>query len=415
MNLIKDFWTYCSCYEVPKNYAYFSALTLLSACLHRKCFYMLGDTPITTVLYCTLVGEQGSKKSTPTDFARDIFHEVYPDIPTLPSVQSREDLIKFMASKAGTFFYQDHNNVEVEYHPYMGFINELEMFISFNPTGMVSFLVDMHDRKFYSSSTLKRGLEAFPNPALSFLACCTPNWLIDKLRGGVMTGGICRRMLFCYEGDAKTIDGELVSICDPVITDEARAARNRVIDHLKFLKDSHFAGEYIYTPAGKLFINEWYNRNKRTLPDDPVLRGYRRSKDIQLRRLAMLMDASCPKPTFKLSDELFMIALETLDSLEENLPKLSIAAGRNELAVPQQELLEALQKNGGYMDDKEWHIKAGRNLTEAEYQMVLRMFKDTQQIFAMQDPDSKRNLIVNAETYMKWIQAGKVDIKRKEK
>lgn len=384
-NLITDFETLCSAYEIPKNYATFSALGLLGACFNRRIFCFNGDVPVHSNLYTCLVGDQSNKKSTPNDFARDIFREVYPEIPIAPSVQSREDVIKFMASDADKFYYRDHEGVEIEYHPYMFFVNELDMFISINPAGMVSFLVDVYDRKFYDASTIKRGMEKFPNPAVNFMSCCTATWLIDRLRGTIISGGFFRRLIVINEDCAKDSTGKPLAIPRPELVIAANPdilkARHRIVDGLK--ASMHVAGVYKFTRLGGLYFDEWYIQNKQDLPDDPMLRGYLSSKDVQLRKVAMLIDVANPKPTFELSDTLLQVAKATLDSIEANLPRLSIAVSRNDLAVPQQEMLNLLKAKGGVMTEKAWLVEANKKMNDIEYCSMMRFLKITMKAYAV--------------------------------
>lgn len=408
MNLISDFLLYCSCYEIPRNYAIYSALGLLGAAFNRRVYFLNGDRFIFCPIYCTLVGKQGVKKSTPIDLVRELYHETYPEIPVAPSVQSREDIIRFMASEKDIFHFFNEQDVEVEYHPYMFFINEFDMFISYNPAGMVSFLVDVHDRVFYSGSTIKRNLEQFPNPSVNFLAACVPDWLTTRLRGNIISGGLCRRMIFVVEDHAKDEKGDLICIPCPIITDEAKAARKRIVDHL--LATKKLVGQFKTTALGELFYNEWYIKNKLSLPSDPFLEGYRSSKDIQLRKVAMLLDLSTPSPGFKFTDELLVTAKSFLDDIEVNMTRLSIAAGRNELAAPQQALIDMLETRGGIMSDKEWRREADKNMSFPEYMNAMRYFKDTGQVFpcVIMEGSAQKGVITTAVMYARLLKENKV-------
>jgi hypothetical protein len=401
MDLVTNFYRYCSCYEIPRNYAVFSALGLIGATLNRKCFIRQGDIVHSCSLYICLVGVQGSKKSTAMWWAWDLFKTTFPHIPLGSSVQSREAIIKNMAGPEGTLYYKDHEDTTIEYHPYMLFVNEFENFLSFNIPGMVSFLVDIFDRNFFDSSTIVRGLESFPNPAVNLLACCTPRWLINKLKGDIITGGICRRIIFVYESDAKADDGNLISIPRPTITKDAFHAKQAVKDHLP--KIDKLRGEFQWQEEGKEYFDEWYHENKRTMPDDPVMQGYRRTKDIQLLKIAMCLAASEPEPRLLLTKDHLELGLAYLASVEHNMPKLSAAAGRNELSGPQQMLLEMLENGGGFLTEVELRRKMEKDLNHAELNSVLYHLRESDQIVVkrMKHKGIERMLIMTKQFYAK--------------
>src|ERR1700679_1827356 len=139
-NVLQDFWEYCSCYEIPRNYALWSALGLLGAVVNRKVYIMQGDLRINTTAFILLVGPQGNSKSTTMRFAKQIFERACPSIPVGPSQQSREDIVKFMSSDDCVSYFDNEKGVKTIYSPYHFFINEFKNFVSYNPAGMISFL-----------------------------------------------------------------------------------------------------------------------------------------------------------------------------------------------------------------------------------------------------------------------------------
>jgi hypothetical protein len=371
MNLITDFWTYCSCYEIPRNYAIWSAIGLMSSLVNRKVYVRQGDIPIHGVTYICLIGEQGNKKTTAMSFARKIFKKVCPEIPCAAAMQSREDIIKFMASEDDRFFFTNTERVQEEYHPYNIFANELKNFLSFNAQGMIEFLTDIFDAPSFDASTIKRGLESFPNPALVLLACETPEWIIRNLKTHILVGGFARRCVFVYETDAKDHDGNLIVIPRPVITDEARAALKRIHEHCHRIKT--ISGEFTWDPAAERMFDDWYRKNKSNLPEDSVMRGYMRTKDAILLKVAMLYRLASYEGYARLviDEEILQVTLAILSGIEINMPKLSVAAGRNELAGPQQSALDMLERVGGWMPRKLWELRMDKDLNPAEKLAVI--------------------------------------------
>lgn len=401
MDLLKDFWQYCECYEISRNHSIWSGLGLMSAVVNKKVYIQRGDLIHYCTLYTCLVGPQGSGKSTAKDFAKDIFSLVCPRTLVGADIQSREDIVRTMASADAEQEFTNEDGAIVKIRPYVLFIDELKNFLSFNPLGMISFLTAVYDRPFFDSRTIKRNLEVIYNPSMVVLACETPEWIIDKLKTSVISGGFSRRMNFVYEQ---------TDICrpHPTISPSAREARNRVIDHLHKIRD--FSGHFTWTDSGTEFWSTWYVENRQNMPDDSIMQGYRRTKHVQLLKVCMLIDLASKRPTLQMSHELLVQGLAVLGAIEVNMPKLSIASGRNELAVPMQRILEILDLRGGMMPKKLLQKETGKDLSPMEQLSVINFLRETDQIVikTINDNGVQREIIFLRRKYDELIISGQI-------
>lgn len=385
-NVVNDFCLYCSNYEIPESYARFSAIGLLGASFNRRIFCMNGDLPIYGTVYAGLIGKSGYRKSTAQDFARDIFTKVFEDIPLGPSVTSKEQIAANLSSGQWNRQYKDHTGQVIDYRPYAFFVNELEDFLSFNSKGMIAFLTNIYDRKVFDASTIKRGLEKIHNPCINFMCCCTDDWLVTSLQGSVISGGFFRRLIPVYAPTpAKNPDGTYKCISDVIVTQEGKDALQRVEDHLRMYKE--FAGQFKLTPSGKLYLQSWYELHKQKIYGDPLLTAYYSTKDIQMRKIAMLLGCSVPNPKLDLTDELLAMARMVLEEdVEPNLSSLAVAGGRNELAAPQQQMLGILARMGGCMLEKDWVQEADTRMTQYEYRGMMEVLRKTERAFLAEKP-----------------------------
>ena len=418
MSFTQDFWTYCQSYEIPREHAIWCALGLLGAAVNRRIFIRRGDLLHHATMYVCLVAKQGNKKSTCNDWARDWFAEVYDDIPISSNIQSREDIIRFMASDDCTREYTDHLDTRVVYHPYMMFINEFGNFLSFNETGMISFLTDIYDRhKFFDSRTIIRGAERIPNPAVNIIACCPTDWLVRHLHGQIVTGGLCRRMVFVHADSARDDQGNLVSIPWPEVRPEATEAKLRAITHLHALKT--FCGEAHLEPAARAHFDLWYHSNKQKgeKEGDPVIAAYLKSKDVQLLKVAMLLAAGQPEPSLTITRSLLTEALDITDCVEPNMAKLSIAAGRNPLAQPQAELIEFISAQGGMLPEKLVLHRMDINFSPMERLSSVRGLLDSGRLFKSEVPladGRKRVMFLTPEKYQQLKQKNEASVKNEK-
>lgn len=405
-NVLTDFWAYCGVYEIPRNYALWSALGLLGAVVNRKVFIMQGDIPINAVTFILLVGPQGNGKSTAMRFAKSTFSKACPNIPLGPSQQSREDIVKFMASDDCVGYYEKLNEKgekeRVQYSPYHFFINEFKNFVSYNPSGMIAFLTDIYDEEVFKASTLVRGKEDIMHPAVNILACENPDWMIKNLKSETISGGFSRRINFIYETD------RVEPRPRPQVTPEARAAIERVLKHCIRIKD--MSGQVIWTKDAEVYYDDWYYKNRKIVSNDSIIAGYLQTKHIQMLKVCMLliMGEYDVKYPLTLTAEVIQMALALMESPEKNLPKLFISAGRNELAAPQQRVIDLLEQHNGIMAEKEVLRLSGKDLNFAEQTGVLAFLTKTGQIYKGQYDDAgvKRWCYMTPTAYMK--QGGKL-------
>jgi hypothetical protein len=354
-------------------------------------------------VYICLVGIPASRKSTAMNAARSMFDSTFPDYPCGVSVTSREDIIKFMSSDACLKTYTDENGETVEWRPLANFINELTNFLSFNPKGMIEFLTDAYDTKHFTSSTIKRGKEYILHPYVSILACTTPDNIITYLKADIMGGGFSRRIIFVYEVDLPK------KITFPYKSKEAYEAEQWCKDHL--MKISTIAGPFKWTEDSRTIIDKWYTAIPTST--DPVLSGYYESKDVLVQKLAMCIAMAQPEPKLEFNNFNIETAISFLEANEDNLPRLTVAVGRNELAVPQAKLLQALADKGGMMAEKSFHRMAAQDMAEPEYASTLSYFKSTDQIHVQHVTFEGIDeiMILTHEKFLQLVKAGGIKVK----
>lgn len=403
MSFLQDYLTYNLGNESPKPYHRWTALVLIAAAIGNRVHIDYGYTRIYSNLYVGLIGKQGTRKSSAKDIGRDIFQKAFPDYPLGASVQSCNDVIKNLASDTNERSYMNEEGAAVSWKPMVFFVNELKNFLSINPTMMIDFLTDIYDRngKVFDSSTIKHGLQNIENPCINLLACETPEWIIDKLKYNVISGGFCRRIIYIYEIE------ESERIAFPMQTQEGKEALARCLEHLKKLPS--IVGKFEWEPAAKLHFTKWYNEYVRS--DDPLMGGFDSSIHTQAMKVAMVLALCEPNPKLILTEELLICSIAMLELAKVNMPRLSIAAGRNELAVPQQNVLEVLERFNGIMLMSEFSRKLDRDFTPNEKAGVLKNLQDNGTIkiimvkWPLDKPDgTAHSTVVSAQTYIKMFE-----------
>lgn len=369
-NFLRTYVEYNSGNECPRNYHLWTALVVLAAAIHKRVYVPQGYFKIYPNLFVTLVGKQGSRKSTAKDIGADIFMTAFPDYPIGAAVQSREDIIRSMTDKDKKILFVDETGSNVEVTPIVFFVNELKNFLSVDPQKMIEFLTDIYDRKMFDSSTIKRGAEKIINPCLNILACEVPSWITEKLKSGIVSGGFARRMIYVYE----TERGERIPF--PLKPSGSSDMEKQLISHLR--KISQISGPFKWTEPAINFWTPWYMQLK--APDEETMAGYYESKHVQVLKVAMCLALAEEELELTITKESLEHAISMLDVLEKNMPKLSEAAGRNELAIPMQTTLEHLHKNGGWLQEKVLKRLLLKDLNAIEMSQVFRVLQETEQI-----------------------------------
>lgn len=392
MSFLKDYLFYNSGNECPRNYHIWGAFAVLSSVISRRVYLDMQYFLVHPNIYVCLVGEQGGRKTVAKDIAYDLLRECAPEIPVSAESTSKEALTQFMAAEPQLRTYRDDKDQLVEYRPLTLFSTELKNFLSINPITMIDFLTTIYDRKFYDVKTKNKGEDSIVNPYVVFLSCETPEWIVNRLKEAVISGGFSRRMIWVYEMGYERI-------AKPQIPEGGQAAWNRVKIRLRELKN--IKGKFTLSPDADAFYVKWYEGLK--LPTDALMRGWYNAKHIQALKISMLLSL-CESNSLLIERAHFEAALTLLDSLEPNLVKLSSGVGRNVLAPHINKIVDILRAAPeGYIPEKKLMQIMQPNMNVEEFYGALKYLKDTDQVREgdLTVGQVKRKVIMTPEAYAK--------------
>lgn len=330
-NFLADYTEFTSGNEANRNFHLWSALSALSAIISRRVWIDLGYFNVHTNLYVVLVSPPGNKKTTAMNIAKGLVREVG-DIPFSADCQTKEQLVKEWAEYERV--YKTPTDL-ITYTPYAIFSGELSQFLGPNSGHMIDFLTTVYDLPVYDLKTKNKGCQLILGPYISFIGCTTPDWITTYLKSDIISGGFSRRALFINEPD----DGERITF--PDITPEMQQAWERVVAYGKGLQT--VGGQFRWDNVAKMFYHTWYQTHK--IPDDPLVRGYFKTKHIQLLKVAMLLALS-EGHDLVLKQTHIELGLELLGHTEKNLSAIFHGFGRNELFAVSSKILEFLSKYG---------------------------------------------------------------------
>lgn len=377
--------------ECPRNFHIWTAFCVLSSAVSRRVWLHQGYYTTFTNIYSCLVGKQGTRKTTAKDQGYDLLIESLKDeVPLAAESMSKEAITQFMSKDENMRrFTHPKTQDELEYRPFTIFCTELKNFVSINPVVMCDFLTTIYDRghSCYDVKTKNKGNDMIIRPHVVFLACETPEWVQERLKLNIISGGFSRRVIWVYETQRTD------AVTFPTVTKEQSEAWARCRAHLKRLWS--LIGEFTWEPEAVKFYDEWYQGLRKWLGKQnlsPFMEGYYESKHTQLLKVAMLL-ACCeykdPIPLV-ITKDLLELGNELLTAIEPNMEKLALGYGTNKLASASSKLLEIMNANGGKLED--WVLKklVWTELQGRDFNEVVDHYLKTKQLFKFMSDDKKK-------------------------
>jgi hypothetical protein len=339
MGFIQDFLEYNVGNECPRDYILWSGYTALSLAVGRRVFLDMEHFLVNCNIYTCLVGPAGNRKTFARDKAFDLLREVFPDIIVSAECETKQGITKFMGAPEQMRWFTNEKGERIEYRPYGLFASELMNYLALDPAGMVTFLTDIYDRKFYQYR-LKNEEHTLVNPYFVMLACTVPEWLCRQVKSEEFCSGFGRRTIFvCDDSDMRM---------KPVLSDTSRIAYVNCKSRLSKVRE--IVGEFKMTDdAAKWFWKEWYPSFK--LSDDRFMRAWERSQHIQLCKIAMLTSISEGDDKV-ITKNYLQLALALLEHIKKALPMITNRMGRSELVEPAMQLLTVVKNHGGFIEKK---------------------------------------------------------------
>lgn len=334
MSFLQNYRTFCSGNEANPTYHIFSGLSALSAITQRRIWIDQGYFKIFPNLYIVLVGPAGGRKTTAMDIAAGLIEKLG-TVPFTTDCVTKEKLIMDIRAEERTvdgmpeIYKKDGMHVV---SPTALFLTELSDFLGPSSVGMINFLTAVYDRSVYVYKTKNKGSEKLVGPYLTILACTTPEWITTYLRSDVISGGFSRRTLFVYEWE----EGRRIPW--PTVTPDMIIAYDAALSHCRRIQQ--LAGPMKWSDDAKKFYEEWYINLK--IPNDDTIRGYYKSKHIQLLKIAMLLSLA-ESTDMILRRSHLEFGLDLLKLAETNLVKVFQGMGRNELHAVANKALDYLR------------------------------------------------------------------------
>lgn len=281
---IDGFMDYSDNSEPPQSFRLWSAISVLSATLQRKCCIEWGSITFFPNMYVVLVAPSGkARKGTAMSFASEMLE----DLPLSLAAESitREALIRELVN-ATKCFQITTEDIPKTHSSLTVFAPELTVFLGYNNHALMSDLTDWYDcRTRWTYRTKNMGTDEIHGVYVTLFGATTPELLRTTLPLDAIGGGLTSRMIFVFEPKK----GKIVP--DPFLTNAELVLRQKLKADLERIHN--LKGVFKVTKSFVERWTEWYISQEDNPPfNDHRFSGYIERRPNHVMKLSMIVNVS---------------------------------------------------------------------------------------------------------------------------
>lgn len=324
-NWLDSYMLYTYNSEPPILYHKWTGVSIIAACLQRKCVLRWGPIDVYPNMYIVLVGPPGRcRKTTAMKMGLDFLTEL--GVRVAPESATREALIQELAqcstsdimSMGATAIPKMHASLTV-------FSTELTVFLGWNNPQLLTDLTnwyDCDDRWRYTTKT--QGKDDIAGVWVNLIGATTPDLIQSALPMDTVGSGLASRIIFIYE-DKK---GKLIPV--PHLEESELELRKTLALDLDQIRMS--SGEYkLTTDFWDAWIPWYTGEAQKASTDDERFAGYFERRPMHILRLCMILNASRTNDMI-ISAEDFQASLNLLKATEVKMPMTFGGMGRSDIS-----------------------------------------------------------------------------------
>lgn len=386
---IDAFMDYSENSEPPHTFRLWSAISVISAALQRKCCVEWGSITFYPNMFVVLVAPSGkARKGTAMSYASEMLE----DLPLSMAAESitREALIGELVNSVKA--YQLDANDIMRYHSSLTvFAPELTVFLGYNNHSLMSDLTDWYDcRSKWIYRTKHMGTDEINGVYVTLFGATTPELIRTTLPLDAIGGGLTSRMIFVFEPKK----GKIVP--DPFLSDKELLLRQKLkadIERIHCLR-----GTFKVTKSFVEKWTEWYIAQEENPPfDDHRFSGYIERRPNHVMKLSMIVNASRSDKMI-ITDEDLERAITILEYTERKMVNTFSGVGKStnadlitrvmtEIGIKKEILLSRLQTMFYFDADKKTLEGVVETLQSMKYLKVTQQGKDKLLIYMGESQD----------------------------
>jgi hypothetical protein len=334
-NWIETYMDYTYNSEPPDSYRKWTAISVLSACLQRKCSLQWEGT-LYPNLYVVLVGNSGARKGTAMKQGRPFLEDIG-GINICPEAVTREQLIRRLR-RSGQEMKESESSI-INHASMTVFSEELTVFLGYGNLQLMADLCDWFDcGNQWKYETKNQGSDHISNVWVSLLGATTPTLLQSTMPMDAIGGGLTSRIIFVYAPrKGKTV-------ARPFKTEEEIRLESLLAHDLREIL--LLRGEFIPDRTFQDRWDQWYpEQDRNPVFSDPRLEGYLTRRGTHVLKLSMIMNVSHTSDMI-LTDYDFDIAVRELEIIEKNMPNVFMGIGKNDNVDVIEKIMAAVAARG---------------------------------------------------------------------
>lgn len=303
-------------------YKLWTGISVLAACMKRKCVLNWGTLTLYPNMYVVLVGPSGRcRKGTAMGPGMKFLREL--GIKVAAESITREALIRELKQSNDT--QVDIVSGDMLLHSSLTiYSQELTVFLGYNNLALMADLTDWYDcRDNWTYRTKNMGTDDIIGVWVNLFGATTPELLQTTLPRDAIGGGLTSRMIFVYEHRK----GQIVPT--PFLSREEREIYQLLLGDLE--RVCMLTGEFQVTEEFIERYVQWYTDYSLGPPpfDDYRFSGYFERRPTHLLKLCMIVSAS--RSSSKMIDIVdFERALNILEMTEKKMPYTFSGVGKSD-------------------------------------------------------------------------------------
>lgn len=319
-NWLESYLEFTKKSEPPILYKTWTAISVIAACMRRKCRLKWGTLDIYPNLYIVLVGPPGRcRKGTAMTQGEGFLREL--GIKLSSSSITREALIHQLKMSSDTNI--DPNGKMYLHSSLTIFSKELTVFLGYNNLQLMADLTDWFDcGDTWEYRTKNMGTDDITGVWVNLIGATTPDLLNSTLPKDAIGGGLTSRMIFVYEQDKHHTE-----VAPFLNQRELKLANDLLVDLEKI---AMLQGDFTATAEYIERFSTWYAEADNSPPpfDDYRFAPYFERKPTHLWKLSMILNAARTS-SMCLEAVDFDNALDLLERTERKMPYTFSGYGKN--------------------------------------------------------------------------------------
>lgn len=316
---IDNYLLYTDNTEASRDFRQWTAISIMAACLRRKCYLPWGKFNVYPNMYIVLVGPSGCRKGTAMGPGAGMLSEI--GVKMTAEAITREALIRELSKSSDTIMsdsgVQLHSSLTI-------YSQELAVFLGYNNMQLMADLCNWFDcPERWVYRTKNQGEDDIMGVWVNLIGATTPELLQSTLPRDAIGGGLTSRMIMVYAPKkGKTVVA-------PFETKAEKQLRQQLVDDLE--KVNMMVGEFKITEE---FVEEWarwYPAQDHNGINDFRLSGYNERRPTHALKLAMIMSTS-RSSDMRITVADFRKGTEAMAAVEKNMLHAYTGVGRNKNA-----------------------------------------------------------------------------------